>query len=581
MRRWNIRKLVLYSRNEQKKEIEFDLEAVNIITGRPHSGKSAIIEIIDYCLGSTECHIPEMVKERTSWVGVLWQKDKTQSFICRRVPKRPAKQSGDVFFRTGKDINIPDKSSELVADLNIESGIKKLEALIGIEDIKNSQINEGRLDTKRVSLRHCIPFLFQDDDTIISKINLLRGMKELGKKIGLIDALPYFLGLVNQEIVGKRADLKLKNQELKRLQDTIQKKNKLLNDDLVLATSLLAEARQVGLSNAEGFHLLDDFVSELSTIKDSGLRNTSDVLPDKELLYDFYEKDNEVNGKIENLNYEVRKLIKIRELASSYTLGKEEYKSRLQAVNLLSDHAKNHNCPLCNTYLLEPVGKVEEIRHTISDISSELNLLEAEMPKVENRIREINTELQELREERRVIKKTINGLSLDSSNVNTLREEQQQARVIGRISFFLDYVIGEHSKMDELRINKLQNDISELEGEVGSDNLSERLYTVRKQLSKIATDVLKELPFEERYRNFDVDFNPLDLSVSIESDDRNIAIRNIGSDENYLSLHVSVIIALHRFFAKNNLPVPGVVIFDQLSRPYYNSEEESDELVLS
>lgn len=581
MKRWNIKKIVLYSHQESNKELEFELEAVNIITGRPHSGKSAIIEIVDYCLGSSECHIPEMVRERTSWVGVLWQKNKTQCLICRRIPKRNAKQSGDVFFRTGSDIYIPSKSSDLKADLNIDSSIMKFEALLGIEDIRNSEINEKKIDSKRVSFRHCVPFLLQDDDTIISKTNLFRGIKEIGKRVSLIDAFPYYLGLIDQDIVRKRTELKLKLQELKRLEESQEKKNKLLNDDFVLANSLLAEARQAGLTRIESSTELDNIIYQLSTIKENGIVN-NDELPDNELLYDFYEKENGINTQLEKFSFEFKKLMKIKELASAYSSGRKEYKSRLKAIDLIQGDETNHNCPLCNSSLQSSESKVEEIRSTIENISKELNSLEIEMPKVDKRINEINTKLQELKESRRVIKQSINGLSSQSfnSDTNNSREEQQKARVIGRISFFLDYVVGEHSKIDKLLLSQLNTEISELENEVGTDKLSEALFSARKQLSKIATKVLKTLPFEERYKQFDVDFNPLDLAVSIETDFRKVSMRNIGSDENYLSLHIAVVMALHRFFAKNDLPVPGVVFFDQLSRPYYNSEEDPDELVI-
>ena len=49
-------------------------------------------------------------------------------------------------------------------------------------------------------------------------------------------------------------------------------------------------------------------------------------------------------------------------------------------------------------------------------------------------------------------------------------------------------------------------------------------------------------------------------------------MRDIGSDENYLSLHVAVALGLQRYFKIHARPVPGFVVFDQLSRPFYPSE---------
>ena len=46
-------------------------------------------------------------------------------------------------------------------------------------------------------------------------------------------------------------------------------------------------------------------------------------------------------------------------------------------------------------------------------------------------------------------------------------------------------------------------------------------------------------------------------------------MRDIGSDENYLSLHVAVSLGLQRYFKIHERPVPGFVRFHELSRPFY------------
>ena len=40
------------------RKVDFTPDKVNIITGASRTGKSAIIPIIDYCLGSSKCTIP-------------------------------------------------------------------------------------------------------------------------------------------------------------------------------------------------------------------------------------------------------------------------------------------------------------------------------------------------------------------------------------------------------------------------------------------------------------------------------------------------------------------------------------------
>ena len=47
-----ILEIVLYNQNGEKRALSLLLGKVNIITGSSATGKSAIIDIVDYCLGS-------------------------------------------------------------------------------------------------------------------------------------------------------------------------------------------------------------------------------------------------------------------------------------------------------------------------------------------------------------------------------------------------------------------------------------------------------------------------------------------------------------------------------------------------
>lgn len=56
---FKIEKIILIlNRDNDKREIEFH-DGVNIIAGKSQTGKSALIDIIDYCLFSSMCTIPK------------------------------------------------------------------------------------------------------------------------------------------------------------------------------------------------------------------------------------------------------------------------------------------------------------------------------------------------------------------------------------------------------------------------------------------------------------------------------------------------------------------------------------------
>ena len=63
-------KLILYNQDGEVRELLFRTGALNILTGASKTGKSAIIDIVDYCTGRGECKSLTASFENT-WAGTL------------------------------------------------------------------------------------------------------------------------------------------------------------------------------------------------------------------------------------------------------------------------------------------------------------------------------------------------------------------------------------------------------------------------------------------------------------------------------------------------------------------------------
>jgi hypothetical protein len=97
-----IRSIVLYGPQGEPREVRFRLGALNVITGAPRTGKSALLDIVDYCWGREECTIPEgPIRRTTSWYGLLLDKDGGGVFIARRNRRTGRRGSDEFFFRRG------------------------------------------------------------------------------------------------------------------------------------------------------------------------------------------------------------------------------------------------------------------------------------------------------------------------------------------------------------------------------------------------------------------------------------------------------------------------------------------------
>jgi hypothetical protein len=90
--------IVLYGFNGERRILALHPGQLNIITGASKTGKTALIEILDYCLGSDECKIPEgIIRSAVEWVGVRLQVTGGQVFVGRKLPKRGEASSSEVY----------------------------------------------------------------------------------------------------------------------------------------------------------------------------------------------------------------------------------------------------------------------------------------------------------------------------------------------------------------------------------------------------------------------------------------------------------------------------------------------------
>ena len=86
-----IDKLLLWLKDGSLRTLKFENDKVNIITGNSKTGKTAILEIIDYCLcGSRETVVisREHIGENVIWYGIRFCiNDKTYTVARGEIPE--------------------------------------------------------------------------------------------------------------------------------------------------------------------------------------------------------------------------------------------------------------------------------------------------------------------------------------------------------------------------------------------------------------------------------------------------------------------------------------------------------------
>ena len=86
---FQIKEIILWPKKTTLKprRVTFKVGALNVISGWSRTGKSAIIPIIDYCLGAEKCTIPvETIRDATEWFGVVVETEFGDKLFARKGP---------------------------------------------------------------------------------------------------------------------------------------------------------------------------------------------------------------------------------------------------------------------------------------------------------------------------------------------------------------------------------------------------------------------------------------------------------------------------------------------------------------
>src|SRR4029077_10654309 len=172
-----IAKIVLYSRKGEVREIEFKPGRFNVLTGASKTGKSAIIDIIDYCTGRNECNVADgVIRKYVGWYALLFQLGPGQIFVARRNPELGDKTSADIYLQRGTEIAIP-PASALFKNTTVSAVEKFLGAAIGISENEHRPPAPTR-EPLEANFRHALLFSFQDQNDIDSKQRLFHRQGE-------------------------------------------------------------------------------------------------------------------------------------------------------------------------------------------------------------------------------------------------------------------------------------------------------------------------------------------------------------------------------------------------------------------
>lgn len=572
--------IAVYNAKGDRREIAFRPGVVNIVTGGSRSGKTALIYIVDYCLGRIECTVPAgIIRDTVAWYAVRLQGHDSQVVIARPAPPPGQQTTTDAYLAVGGDLPLPD-FSELKKNTTTGALRSFLTEVVGITPNQHVPPVTQSRPPLSANFGHTCFYLFQPQDYIARRNTLFYRQDEQHVPQAIADSLPFLLGAVGDDRFEKLQELRKLRRDVRLLEKRLEEEGRLRGHDNSRAVSLLSEAQQVSLlpvgSPSEEFDELVERLRQCLT-----WQPTTPTYEGDSTLGDLQLQREQLRDEASTLEREI-------ETAKAFALRQEgfsheviEQQVRLKSIGLYkSDGHESHVCPLCNHEIGDNVPTAELLLSSLKDIDKQMEAVARQRPRLDAYISERRERLAAVQQSLVENRASIEAIFQQQEVLQARRTQQAtQARTVGRISLFLDSLRETANGDSDLtgRLNAATQRVEELEQELADEGVEDRLHVALRIIGDQMSEWAKILKLE--FSDSPLAFDLAKLTVVAFRDTGKVRLLDMGSAENWMGYHLVTHLAFHKWFVEKNRPVPHFLMLDQPTQVYYPKDLPRDGLL--
>ena len=560
-------------------------EGLNIITGKSSTGKSALIEIFDYCFGGSYT-VPKGVITQYAEIYYLYLQIQEQYFVIGR-----KRDNGSGFFRR-EDVYQPDLISSdyflekyfLVDIRNYKNQLTKL--FIDIDDINESQEAtefRGR-SLPSPSVRSFMSFILQHQNLVANKHALFYRFDEKEKREQTIAHTKIFLGFVDQKyylLSQEEAQLKSEIKALEREQKVIEKyineNNISIENQLNILYSLMGieeypiKVEDIRRNAQDSKQTLNKIVTEENIIYDSN----QEAILFKDLL-----------DKLNNYDNEKRKLSFKLESIRKHLDTEKEVSNTLSSMELLNQAQVGVCvCPFCLSENNSLTRQAELLGQAMKKLSQDIALnhslrsqLEVEEQGIGQKIRELDNKIKETRRQKR-------ELEQKNEDIKKIKSRYEQIlQVKASLFSMLDILMKKQSGLGNSdEINKLKQKLTSVEAGLNKYSFKNNISKAEERINQIMSEIGRHFDFEDSYKPINLKFSLNSFDLYHKGEHEDIHLRSMGSGANWLYCHITLFLALHQYFIelehdKFNVAIPSILFLDQPTQVYFpNFQHDNSE----
>jgi hypothetical protein len=540
-----IEKIVLWLKNGTKRTIIFQPNKVNVITGDSNTGKTAILEIVDYCFFASKSKISEsVINENIDWYGIKIHINDKVYTIARSALINGKVTDNYYFSSTGE---LPDT---IISNNNAQSIKKIIETEFSIDN--NVTIPFGGSSLKagsKISLRYFLLFntisgniIENDSNIFFDKQNEARYREALPRIFDIALGIETIENILKKE---KKVELEKELNKLNRKQSRI---NAGSDDFESEKKDIIKQAKEYALINAD------------LPVKDS-MKKLNDIIKDLNSENSDGTEKNEREKLEKEINLLKRKIRNLEGFSSEYTTYKSNLKNTEDSLKPIS-YLKGKDEELLKTSIFDAViteldTQLKSIKDSTKSKTPIDNQINDHVAIFKLKIKELEAKLSILPKEKRMFE-----------------NEKDKVFFLGTIKAKIEL----YAKSSDTILDNLEKRIIDIEEKIKNISINDTGETkdlTIKLIEEIISEYIEQADTAlENYANYKPVFDYKEKSLKLRKP-KSSFIEHIGSSSNHMFLHLFFSLAIHETSLKNksNFIAPFLII-DQPSRPYYGGEDD-------
>ncbi|MCG9759372.1 DUF3732 domain-containing protein [Pseudoalteromonas sp. Isolate6] len=548
---------------------------LNVVTGKSSTGKSALIEIFDYCFGSDENTIPKGVITNSASIYYVALAVNAQNILIARDPDIASR----AFFRRIDTFDTAEVDREYfnVSYFRPLPEFKKhlRDFFVDIDDVDESLVAKAYRGGRKAptpSIRSFSSFMLQHQNLVANKHALFYRFDEKEKRDQAIEHTKIFLGLVDQKFFHLSQEKERLTAEVRRLERS-KETNKRAVDSY---------KQKVGPELSQLYALMGFEEEPLSLEKvlrhpQNAKEELDEIIVPEKINHNsdaITQRYNQLKLERTQKTSQLRRLQRQTASINKHIGEEERFTNNVKQFSTPTHvHISASVCPFCKTEKDTLQLSAEKLQQAITKVSGNLAQARPMKAKFESSLVTIQRDTEHLNNELMALSKQIEDVEATEEKIaknkslyeNIIMHKAKLFALLDSLNMADDSDIEKSLKELRKQLKKINESLKEYDVENGLKNASIKV-------NKYMTDIGSHFEFETSYKpiNLHFSFETFDL-YHLTPEGEKIYLRSMGSGANWLYCHVTLFLALHKYFAElgNKCAIPSLLFLDQPTQVYF------------